>query len=390
MLVMIATLAELTMHVGSVESQRVEPRGRLPVTESVVRLDDGGSTTVWHLGGTLDGIGVRVADRPTLRLGERAVMWREGPWLRSAASLGAVRRRYVRATTHEAGVPLYWEGTNCIEVVPNAAGSADLTPEEAFGALERAVESWNGATAECSYMNLSVGEPRDDALPGYSASGTNRNVVFWQEDEWPYDQFPLAAAITTLSFIDDPGRPDDGRVFDVDIELNGEAWGFAVDCVDGRGDVDLENTLTHELGHLLGLDHTCADPAPGEERPVNHLGEPVPSCFGDLPDEVRLATMFTTARGCEDFMRTPEADDIAGICALYPLDLDPLVCEEPALPNGNGGGCAMAPGGRTGAWTTGILLVLLALLRAPACSRCRRRSGCAAASADRPRSSASA
>ncbi len=56
------------------------------------------------------------------------------------------------------------------------------------------------------------------------------------------------------------------------------------------GQVDLDSLVTHEAGHLLGLAHT--------------------------PDA--SATMFAGYRRGTIDLRSLEADDIAGLCAIYP------------------------------------------------------------------------
>ena len=48
-----------------------------------------------------------------------------------------------------------------------------------------------------------------------------------------------------------------GEILDVDMELNGGAGTFS-DCTNGcrSNTIDLQNTVTHEAGHLLGLGHS--------------------------------------------------------------------------------------------------------------------------------------
>jgi hypothetical protein len=380
-------LADLVVEVGRVESQRVERHGATNVTESVLRLDDGRTSRVRHLGGTLDGIGVVVMGEPTLSLGERVALWREGPWLRARAGLGEPRRYYVRATTNRTGAPFYWSGSDCVTLVPNSAGSDDMAPAEALAAVQKAATNWDAAAAGCGYMSILIGPARADAVPGFTGQGENTNVVYWHEDFWGADaDTPYPAtnpALTNLRFVDDPAAQDSGRLVDADIELNGVNFRFTTGECAGR--MDLENTLTHEMGHVLGLDHTCDDGS-RHPTPVDDHGDPIPACDGPLPESVRLATMYPFARACDTFMRTPEADDVRGVCAIYPLAEDPGTCGPPDPAEIGSDGCSCAVGGRPG----GAVMFVAALLTARAGSRFRRRSGCAAGSSGRPRSSCGA
>src|SRR5204863_270658 len=56
---------------------------------------------------------------------------------------------------------------------------------------------------------------------------------------------------------------------------------------------DIQNTLTHEFGHLIGLDHTCFISG-GRPGAVDDQGRPVPSC-AEASDEIRATTMFAAA-----------------------------------------------------------------------------------------------
>ena len=61
-------------------------------------------------------------------------------------------------------------------------------------------------------------------------------------------------------YINKRGDPSDGVIVDADIEMNAVnnqfvEIGKTLPASDGRNQTDLENTLTHEIGHLLGLDH---------------------------------------------------------------------------------------------------------------------------------------
>lgn len=58
-------------------------------------------------------------------------------------------------------------------------------------------------------------------------------------------------AITTINW------DEQGRITDTDITFNGRDFTFSVsEELPGPGPVDLQDVMTHEVGHLIGLDHT--------------------------------------------------------------------------------------------------------------------------------------
>ena len=78
-------------------------------------------------------------------------------------------------------------------------------------------------------------------------------------DCWEHTDAPLALAITTSTF-----TPSTGKLLDADIELNWPSFLFttvdAPACVPPKVDLgcdatDVQNAMTHELGHALGLAH---------------------------------------------------------------------------------------------------------------------------------------
>jgi len=240
--------------------------------------------------------------------------------------------------------PLRWMRSNCVIMRANSAGSADVADDSELEALNRAVANWTAATQACSFLRLKVLEPSADAKPGFDRQGPNENVVSWIEDDWQSlkaGDGPAAtgaSAITIVFFNDQPTSADYGRIYDADIYLNGQHFTFSTGGE--RGLTDVENVLTHELGHVMGLDHTCDD---GQRRPVplDNSGHPIPSCSSrGLSEAVTEATMYPNASTGETKKRSPEVGDVHGICQTYPLAKDPKRCE-PVDVSPRGGGCAL-------------------------------------------------
>lgn len=193
----------------------------------------------------------------------------------------------------------------------------------------------------CSDMELPLAAVIPGLQAGYDEMGDNRNVVVQIPAGWPYDQG--AIAVTTSAY-----DTRSGVVVDADIEINSEHFQFTrVDdsCDPKQGTMDLRNALTHEVGHVIGLEHPPSSP------------------------RYAATTMFASAPPCEQKKRTLEDDDIDGICSIYPLGNPTQQCYPPDGPSfvpvdsddGFGGCSAAAHGGRSslfGALLAGLILVL--------------------------------
>jgi hypothetical protein len=81
----------------------------------------------------------------------------------------------------------------------------------------------------------------------------------------------------------------DGKIVDVDILFN-PLVSFSSSPTPPTDLIDLESVATHEVGHLLGLDHSS----------------------------ILSATMFPTVGEGFTYPRVPSNDDIAGVSSLYP------------------------------------------------------------------------
>jgi hypothetical protein len=205
----------------------------------------------------------------------------------------------------ESGTPLAWR-SSCVywtiteQDVDNSHFGAPAQPlltfEDLRGAVRCAVAAWDDV--EGSYMRLVETEPGHCFDIGYHANAGNANRVFFRSSGWVDPDAPWRAAeqiALTSVFFD----TESGEILDVDIEVNAEHFELTTAIENPR--TDICNALTHEVGHVLGLDHST-DPE---------------------------ATMYRSARTGETSKRDLNADDIAGISAIYPVADDPDRCEEP-------------------------------------------------------------
>jgi len=361
------------------------------VTESVLRTDSGEDVTVRQLGGSVDGIGMvvlhseailRPGDRVTTRVTRASdLRGRVSRPVRAVyAQSGGGSIPFVRTEATETRVQLAWR-SGCAQVWFHEDGTEAIAGDLEFDEMERTLIRWRYDVQSCSYFDL-----RFQGLKKAEVGLDGSNMVIFRDAEWcrpatdedPKECYdPAAAGLTTLFFIDDPASERNGTLLDADIELNGVSFSLAVDhqsLRSGQCESDLGNTFTHEVGHLMGLDHTCWTGA--GIRLNDHQGEPLPLCSLDpnLPRGVREATMFNFQDCGETKKASPEPDDVNGVCTMYPIDENPRECLAAELEPG--ASCSVVSGrdllGSAGALMLALLLGSRRRVRGPACSRSRR------------------
>jgi MYXO-CTERM domain-containing protein len=259
----------------------------------------------------------------------------------------------------------------------SCAGSAGLE------AVRASFDTWSAPS--CSHLTFRYGGETDDGRVGLDGQNL---VVFragpcevhvpgddpcWDSGDGAcanehgcWDGDPLVFATTLVTH-----AAASGAIHDADIEVNdwgglpgslpaapgptnppADGWYFTCDPPPGETDVppgctaygqtgcayaDLQNTVTHEAGHVLGLAHPFAPPD---------------------------ATMWAQAGLGEIAKRDLAADDVEGLCAIYPEGGLPTSCPGLDVPECTGCGCRTAGGGGA------LALAALLLAFAP---RARRR-----------------
>jgi hypothetical protein len=249
---------------------------------------------------------------------------------------------------------LYWTAGS-LRWHQSSLGSSSAPASSEFEAVRRSFQSWHSVFTQCGNLTFEEGAVLDDRKVGYESKGENRNLILFRTrsctdvvpsdaechaedtcanefDCWDHGSGTIGITLTTYD-------ERSGIIYDSDIELNEAYHQFTTpESVVVRRDV--ENTVTHEVGHLIGLDHTDA---------LN-------------------STMNPTAAPGETSKRVIDSGSSGFVCAVYPKGRPSQAClytpgdEELGSKTG---GCASAG---AGAWLPALAGWALLALR-------RRREG---------------
>lgn len=214
------------------------------------------------------------------------------------SSIAPRARAYCRLTTSMAtasggcsteGAPLYWPRA-CIgySLVPRAH---DDTPSllELREVVDRSFASWTDVECAGTPVGLSLQQTSELSMcdrPAYEEGQPSANSIVFVDD-WLARGLPSEAFGLTLVWHDEKT----GEIFDADMQLN-ETLGPLTLCPNAtcpEAAVDLQNIITHEAGHFLGLGHSAE----------------------------KDACMYGKAEVGETSKRFLSLDDIDGLCAMY-------------------------------------------------------------------------
>ena len=316
----------------------------------------------------------------------RAPRGRRSPGLGGAASVGAAALLAVAAlagpfassafayiqyqvvdqnTGLPTGVLIHWN-RSCIDITSYPNDLTEMTPDQVQQAAAAAAATWSKGALACTYLDVRVTASFDATRA--SAADPYNVLIFrnpWCDPSKPDECQPEALAVTSVF----AGRTT-GIIHDADIEVNTEnfVWGDLA-TQPGAGKQDLQNALTHEMGHLIGLDHDCYTPGSDKFRQTDNTGAPAPFCIS-ADATVQESTMFTKAEFGDLSKRTLAPDDQNAVCGIYPAAQDPNYCPPPGTVPADPVGC----GCRVSAGTDpSAALVVTGLLAALAATRTRRR-----------------
>jgi hypothetical protein len=229
-----------------------------------------------------------------------------------------------------AGKPVFWGTSPTFVIDPGLAAKLGVPDTESTA---RAAVATYAQDLPQLGITLQVGSTQGvgyDPTPG----AVNQNSIIAIDHDWPYDENAIAITILTVN-------PQTHEILDADIALNLASHQFgalAADAQLGGPYDDLQNTLTHELGHALGLAHNNADPS---------------------------VVMYPGAPTGQISKRVLAADDKAGLAFLYGTPTDATTPQGTPMV-----GCQSIT---AGPWAIAAILALLALARRrPARAQARR------------------
>jgi hypothetical protein len=199
------------------------------------------------------------------------------------------------------GKPLYWP-ERCLSfgVQENGSPKRNITWQEADRILSTAFAQWQyadcggGTHPSFKMFDVDSGGPIVCDQAEFNQNGPNANILIFRDDEWPHMGAFATLALTTVTF-----ETATGRILDADIEVNSFAQNLTIS--DTHVGSDLQSILTHETGHFLGMSHS----------------------------RVPQATMSAQYSSGDLSFRTLDADDVQGICTVYPPARAVAQCNAP-------------------------------------------------------------
>jgi hypothetical protein len=194
------------------------------------------------------------------------------------------------------GIGLAWQ-RQCMSFTVGERTRTDPPLERIRDTISTSFATWTQVTCSDHLVGIALAQTQALGMcdtPEYNTRAPNANTVIFVED-WAARDLPADAFGLTLVW----HNPDTGQIYDADMQIN-ETIGPLAICqgLCPFGAVDIQNVVTHEAGHFLGLGHS----------------------------QVRTATMSARATVGETSKRNLSDDDRAGLCAIYG-DLSAAQCK---------------------------------------------------------------
>ena len=179
------------------------------------------------------------------------------------------------ASIPQVGDAYTWNGrrwrTSQVSYYINPANN-DVSRAAALASVQAAARAWSNQS-NASFSFSYAGE-----TSGSTFAGNGKSEIFFRGSNG-------GLRGETMRWID-----ASGYIFDADVALYDDTVTFYSGTTGCSNGVYIEDTGTHEFGHALGLSHSS----------------------------LVSATMYASAPACDKGVRVLDADDIAGVEAIYP------------------------------------------------------------------------
>ena len=116
----------------------------------------------------------------------------------------------------------------------------------AKAAVEASFEEWIGWGVPMKVNHVSVSGPSVVARD-------QSNRIFWETKNWEYGPDVVAMTISVYN-------PNSAIVSETDIVFNAVNFKWTTDPAKTTGAFDVQNVVTHEVGHLFGMGHSAGKP----------------------------------------------------------------------------------------------------------------------------------
>ena len=170
---------------------------------------------------------------------------------------------YIQTVT-PSGVPVHWPSGFTFNLAGNPSNAGGLEPGDFFNAVVHSLERWRSSSEGSVRFEYWQGTDRDTYIPNSDYNGLS-SVYFASNATGPTGLSPNILGLTQVWY-----KSGSGQILEADTVLNDLDFVFTTDPTDtsgygsgnmatggSRAHVFVENVLTHEFGHSLGLAHSA-------------------------------------------------------------------------------------------------------------------------------------